>query len=377
MGRLFIAVLICFLSAISSVAAMAAAPAELPAGTSPYPHSEVIDRIVWDWSTLRTAAPGSDLWPVTWAADGTLFTAWGDGGGFGGTDDDGRVALGFARIDGPPEKFVGINVNGGKNPLHPASVAAKGKVGGVLAVGQRLYAWLNTQNGKWPDVDQALIWSDDHGATWQRAAWVFPKGQGRLKPSTFLNFGKGYTQVPNGLDGYVYFYGQKQGEENQSFMGRVATEKLTDLGAYEFLSRVTDDGPRWTSDVAKATPIFVGPSGDLPTVVYVPGLKRYLLTAFHTGPGQLGVFDSRDPWGPWTTVAYEENWAGMGDQGQGLTCSFPVKWMSPDGQTLWCIFSAYGPGAKQGVDAHDKFNLVKATITLKATHKSERPARSE
>ena len=124
MRRFLIAVLICSFSAISNHAGLAAAR-DLPAGTAPYPHSDVIDRIVWDWSALRTAAPGSDLWPVTWAADGTLFTAWGDGGGFGGTDNDGRVALGFARIDGPPEKFVGINVNGGKNPLHPASFAPR------------------------------------------------------------------------------------------------------------------------------------------------------------------------------------------------------------------------------------------------------------
>lgn len=292
---------------------------------------------------------------------------YGDGGGFGGTDEDGRVALGFARIDGPPEKFVGINVNGGKNPLHPASFPSKGKVGGILAVGHRVYAWLNEQNGKWPDVDQALIWSDDAGGTWQRATWLFPKGQGRLKPATFLSFGKAYTQVPHELDGYVYFYGQKQGDSNEVFMGRVAAQKVPDRNAYEFFAGLADDGPRWTSDVAKAGPVFVCPGGDLPTVVYVPGLKRFLLTNFHSGPGQLGVFDSANPWGPWTTVAYEENWAGMGTQGEGLTCSFPTKWMSPHGQSLWCIFSAYGPGAKQGINAHDKFNLVKATITLKAT----------
>lgn len=333
--------------------------------TSPYVHSDVIDRIVWDWKTLKTAAPGSDLWPVTWAADGSLFTAFGDGGGFGGTDQDGRVALGFARIDGPPEHFVGINLNGGKNPLHPASFARNGKVGGIVAVGNRLYAWLNTQNGKWPNVDQALIWSDDAAASWQQAKWVVARGQGRLKPSTFLNFGRGYTAIPDTLGGYVYFYGQKQGDENQTFMGRVPTAKLPDRAAFAFFAGLTNGAPNWDADVSKAAPVFVDLSGDLASVVYVPALKRYLLTAFHTGPGQLGVFDSADPWGPWTTVAYEEHWGQMGLEGQGLTCSFPAKWMSPDGKTLWCVFSAYGPGAKLGIDAHDKFNLVKATIVTR------------
>jgi hypothetical protein len=32
---------------------------------------------------------------------------------------------------------------------------------------------------------------------------------------------------------------------------------------------------------------------------------------------------------------------------------------------LWCVFSAYGQGAKQGIDAHDKFNVVKATLQLR------------
>jgi hypothetical protein len=103
----------------------------------------------------------------------------------------------------------------------------------------------------------------------------------------------------------------------------------------------------------------------LGSAVYDPGLKRFLLTCFHVGPGQLGVFDAPDPWGPWTTVAYYQNWGQMGSEGEGLTCSFPQKWMSTDGLVLWSIFSVYGDGAKKGVNAHDKFNLVKATLQLR------------
>src|SRR5689334_21595599 len=77
---------------------------------APYPPSPVIETITWHWDTRRTAASGSDLWPVTWADDDNLYAAWGDGGGFGGTDHDGRVSLGFARIEGPPEYFRGFDV---------------------------------------------------------------------------------------------------------------------------------------------------------------------------------------------------------------------------------------------------------------------------
>jgi hypothetical protein len=57
-----------------------------------------------------------------------------------------------------------------------------------------------------------------------------------------------------------------------------------------------------------------------------------------------------------------ENWARMGAEGEGLTCGFPPKWMSADGLTLWSVFSVYGEGGKKGVNAHDRFNMVKATL---------------
>ncbi|HZL34409.1 MAG TPA: DUF4185 domain-containing protein [Tepidisphaeraceae bacterium] len=361
MGRLLLA------GALLCLARQPSALAQTPPVQPPYPRSGVVDRITWDWSTLRTAAPGSDLWPVTWAKDDAIVTAWGDGGGFGGTDHDGRVALGFARIDGPPEQLIASNLNGGKNARHQASFPKKGKVGGILAVGDRVYGWLNTQNRPWPDVDQALIWSDDGGLTWKKSDWVFPSGNGNLKPSTFLNFGKRLAGVPANCGRYVYFYGQRQGNASETFIGRAPVDQLQNRQAYKFVTELVNEQPVWSVDAGKAMPVFTDrrPNGDLASVVYIPALKRYLLSSFHKGPGELGLFDAPAPWGPWTTVAYEEHWGRMGHAGQGLTCSFPAKWISPDGRTLWCVFSAYGDGAKQGINAHDKFNLVRATIKLK------------
>ena len=64
----------------------------------------------------------------------------------------------------------------------------------------------------------------------------------------------------------------------------------------------------------------------------------------------------------WSTIAYDEDWGGMGPGGEGLTCGFPGKWMSADGLTFWSIFSVYGDGAKKGIKAHDRFNMVKVTL---------------
>ncbi len=54
----------------------------------------------------------------------------------------------------------------------------------------------------------------------------------------------------------------------------------------------------------------------------------------------------------------------MSAEGEGLTCGFPRKWMSADGLTLWAVFSVYGQGAKLGIRAHDRFNLVKVSLRL-------------
>src|SRR3989442_111665 len=129
------------------------ATVDLAAGAAPYPPSSALEAITWDWETYQTGAEGSDLWPVTWGPDDHLYTAWGDGGGFGGTDSDGRVSAGFARIERGPESFQSINVNGGKNAEHLASFPREGKAGGMLAVGGPLYAWVNLQNRKCPDAE--------------------------------------------------------------------------------------------------------------------------------------------------------------------------------------------------------------------------------
>jgi hypothetical protein len=347
------------------LAGIAAGSAQEP----PAPPSRTIKSITWHWDTYQTAALGSDLWPVTWGPDDHLYLSWGDGGGFGGTDSDGRVSMGFARIEGGPEHFQGFNVNGGKNPEHPASFPKKGKTGGLLFDEGILYANINLQDGEWPDVNHVLEWSTNQGASWTKSDWLFPKAVGDFQPARFLNFGKDGAGVPASLTGYIYLYGIKQKAQragsNSMYLARVPREKICERGAFQFFSGLDARGQTmWNQEFTLARPIFSDANGMAPGgMVYDPGLGRYLLTCFHTGPGQLGVFEARQPWGPWSTIAYYENWGGMGTAGEGLTCEFPQKWMSEDGLTLWGIFSVYGEGAKQGIKAHDRFNLIKVTLS--------------
>jgi len=343
---------------------LAALTAAAVGAEPPYPPSPVIESVTWHWETHRTAAPGSDLWPVTWGPDDDLYAAWGDGGGFGGTNSDGRVSMGFARIEGPPENFTATNVNGGKNAENEASFPAKGKTGSILFVDGVLYVRLNLQNGTWPNVDHGLAWSEDLGKTWHTTPWVWPKGEGNFTPTSFLNFGKDCTGVPPHLGDYVFMYGWLQGESGRVYLARVPRDRMRDRVAYEFLSGFNVNRvPQWSKDVTKLHPVFVDSNGGGGSVNYDPALKRYYLAGFHNGgPACLGVFDAPEPWGPWTTVAYCSDWGNMGAEGHGLTCNFPQKWMSADGLTMWCVFSVYGEGAKMGVKGHDCLNLVKMTL---------------
>ena len=338
---------------------------------SPYPASPVIETITWHEDTHDTAAPGSDLWPVTWGSDGNIYTSWGDGGGFGGTNSDGRVSIGFARIEGSQTSWTGINVNGGKNAENPASIG-KGKSAGMISVDGTLYAWINTQNSSTPDYK--LAWSADLGATWQQSSWTFSSGTFTL--GSFLNFGKDNAGA---RDGYVYHYGGKWGANvKETYLARVPKAQMKTKSAYECFAGLDGNGqPTWTSNMTNRAPVFTHPNSPefngakKIQVVYNPAIQRYILTRFHNGVGGMGIYDAPEPWGPWTTVAYYDSWRGMANSGEGLTCSFPRKWMSADGKTMWCVFSVYSSGGAG--DAHDRFNLIKTTLTLKQTQTDTTP----
>jgi hypothetical protein len=205
----------------------------------PYPASRVITDVIWQFDTQVRLAPGSDLWPVTWARDGHVYTSWGDGGGFGGSNSDGRVSLGFAKIEGPPEGFTAVNVWGGKNAENPAQF--EGKSAGMISVGGVLYALINLQNRPWPHPDMTLAWSENLAKTWKRASWKFPGTNGAFRPETFLNFGQDNA---NARDNYVYVYGRNIGSAGTVHLARVAKQNIRNKAAYVYFSGLDGQGTR-------------------------------------------------------------------------------------------------------------------------------------
>lgn len=346
---------------------------------APYGPSPVIQSAAWDFKRLIRLANtpgkgGSDLWPVTWAADGNIYTAWGDGGGFSGASDGtGRVSIGFARILGFPPHMKGVDLWGAapKYAEHPATFC--GKSGSVLSVGGILYAWVSSWNNPSrldfvhcqpnpnPPEDR-LAWSHDLGATWTLSRWKIEEATGKMNlAGQFLNFGKNYAGA---RDRYVYQYTGIAGKHGATYLIRVLPENLQNdpraPGRYEYYAGA---GPVWSPDRSKALPVFVDSNGrQILHVIYDPGLRRYLAAAQGHGVGEMGLFDAPEPWGPWTTIAYYQNWGGFGNR-ESLGVDFPTKWISRDGKTMWAVFSGGRLTPSDGV--LDSCNLVKLTLTLR------------
>jgi len=68
-----------------------------------------------------------------------------------------------------------------------------------------------------------------------------------------------------------------------------------------------------------------------------------MTTSHRVGEGahnsSLGIFDAPEPWGPWTTVYYDDHWAG---KDRVYHHKFPTKFMSADGRTMWLLYSGLG-----------------------------------
>ena len=339
----------------------------------PYPPSPVIARVEFDFATHRRLAPGSDNWPTTWADDDHLYSAWGDGGGFGGTNSKGRVLLGVARIEGAAKNYTGRNVWGGFEPENPAQFG--GKSYGILSVGGVLYLWVAPQPN--PHLAGAQIArSTNHGATWELADWKFSFDDALTVP-TFLNFGRDYAGA---RDGYVYSYYIHPAwgpgvatkttahtfdvhQPGRVYLSRVPQDSILSRDRYEFFAGL--DGtrrPTWSRDVRSKQPVFADPNGvgwNL-SVSYNPGLKRYLLSTEHseTHAGKFGLFDAPVPWGPWTTVAYDDQWGAGHIEVSTFYWNFTSKWLSADGKEFTLIFT--------GKNSNDSWNTVEGRFVARS-----------
>jgi len=303
----------------------------------PYPPSELINDALWaPKEEIQRTAKGSDNWPITWADDGHLYTAYGDGWGFEPRTEK-KLSLGLARIEGDPGFFKGFNIRSSSGEFSGDGPNGK-KASGMLMVNGVLYMCARNAG------NSQLAWSEDHGKYWEWSDWKFAESFGA---PTFLNVGQNHQ---NARDHFVYIYSQDADTAydaaDRMVMARVPSDRLTDRSAYEFFKGYDGrGGALWTHRLSDRGTVFSHPdmcyrSG----ISYNAGLKRYFWCQIHPdsphpqGPrfeGGFGIYEASEPWGPWHTAYFTRQW----DVGPGETAGFPPKWMSEDGRTMHLVFS--------------------------------------
>jgi CubicO group peptidase (beta-lactamase class C family) len=327
-----------------------AAPQATAPAAAPYPPSPVIRGIEWaPRDRILRFAKGSDNWPLTWADDDALYTAYGDGNGFEPFLKT-KLSLGFAKLSGTPPNLRAVNLRSETGEALGDGKRGR-KASGLLCVDGVLYLVVrNAGNAQ-------LGWSSDHAATWTWADWKFSESFGC---PTFLNFGRNYADA---RDGFVYIYSPDQESAyeraDRFVLARVPREKLRERAAYEFFVKLDAGGePVWSKAIAERGSVFTNPGACYRSgISYNAGLHRYLWCQI--GPGQdtrysggFAIYDAPEPWGPWTTAFRTEAW----DVGPGETSSLPTKWMSADGCAVQLVFSG-----------DDHFSVRGGTIILRET----------
>jgi CubicO group peptidase (beta-lactamase class C family) len=312
----------------------------------PYPPSPVIRKLRFaEASSIVRRARGSDNWPLTWADDDNLYTAYGDGWGFEPKVEQ-KLSMGLAKILGSPRDFQGINVPSSSGEQLGQGAAGR-KASGMLFLNGRLYMWVRNAG------NSQLAWSDDYGTTWAWSDWKFKTSFGY---PIFLNFGKAYAGA---RDGYVYVYSPDSDSAyepaDRMVLARVLKEKVTDRSAYEFFAGMEAGEPRWSPDIGRREAVFSNPGHCYrSSISFNPALRRYLWVQILPGGdtryyGGFGIYDGPEPWGPWTTAFYNQYW----DVGPGESAHLPTKWMSVDGKEMYLVFSG-----------DDCFSVRRVDVTL-------------
>ena len=302
-------------------------------------------------SSIVVKAEGSDNWPITWADDDNLCTAFGDGWGFEPKIKE-KLSLGFAKVIGEPTNIFGVNIRS-QNGEHTGDGKSGKKASGMLMVDGVLYMWVRNANNN--GEQSQLAWSTDYGQTWIWADWMFEE----FGYCCFLNFGRNYA---GSRDNYIYIYSpdtpNAYNETDEVVLARVLKNQIKNKNVYEFFKGLDVDGnPEWTKNIIQRGAVFTLQGGcNRLDVIYNAPLRRYLMTmrsrAIVGGMNQFSIYEAPEPWGPWIQVYYTEptsttnGWPGEAQH-------FPTKWISNNGKTLYMVCSAF-----------DAFSVQKVVITV-------------
>jgi len=335
-----------------------------------------------------------DNWPTTWTLGGDLLTSWGDG-----TGPSRRIghSIGIASVAGPKNGFSLDTVYSGYTQgLGPVAYNGNcdgktwlagrvcGKTYGMIDIVGTTWMWVSPGSAK-QNYDHARLYrSTNSGSSWepvQNGAFGNPGEPEYVEFSrdemialpAFAQFGRGYTDFATN-NFWVYVYSirpfkrnalqvQHNGKRGVVDLARVRPWNLDDRSKYEWFSG-RPKKPVWTTDISKRRAIFRDEQGvgwNL-SVAWVPGIERFVMMTERKKSfrGNLGVYESENPWGPWRVIARYDDWAcqtdapgGVGEQ--AFYWNIPTPFINPEQRSLWMFFS--------GIHADDSFNAVRARFS--------------
>jgi hypothetical protein len=226
-----------------------------------------------------------------------------------------------------------------------------------------------------------IIKSTDFGKTWTNIPHATtPRFLGpKFAGLTFLNFGPGYSNVPQELSPYMYAMSNDGSWEtgDHVFMARVHKDSIIHRNAWQFLSSISDKNiPTWSKSEEESFPVFKDPGHvGHPTISYNETLKRYILGIYSDvvphrenasveewrtwdKASELQLYESQYPWGPWKIFYNEKPWGG--DKHSCYLPQIANKWWSKDGLSGTVMFAGDYTG-----NNYEYYGFMTQSFTLK------------
>jgi len=309
----------------------------------PHAPSEHFAGVEFDVESRQQHGLGSDQWPMTVGPDGHLYAAWGDGWGWTREPDDPKRSMGVTRIVADPDGLRGEDLWG----VGPGSGFAKPEA--LIATESKIYLFWTSGDSRNDEDRTRLAISDDLGKSWDL-------GEERSFPGVPPGFRvrsivQGVTSARS--EWFFIYFGHNRASD--LYLARVRRTDIAKLESYQWFAGVGPaGGPKWTAAIDDRQPAFSDPRGYIwhVGVTYNSALDTYLLTKPHFADdddrevlnaadsrvASFGVFDAPTPWGPWSTIHYQDNFL---DDKVKFSYFIPTPFISGDGLSFWLAFSGW------------------------------------
>jgi hypothetical protein len=198
----------------------------------------------------------------------------------------------------------------------------------------------------------------------------FPISRGgkNAYPFAFWDFVQHGRDNSEAKDDYVYIYSPEGAYSHKLLLARVDKDRLGHRDDWEYFKAWDGTKPVWTSNINQRGYVMQFPDKNkdgmhfgwyswLPSVVYNEGLDLYIMINgglyagndghyyTYNGPdrtGSLGLWYSKNPWGPWTNFYYTDYWKAKDPNELTYQPKLSPKWISEDGTRMVMIWSDYG-----------------------------------